>query len=38
VAFDEHSGSFRYRLPTAERPLVEQAAHPSWRELRFDGS
>jgi hypothetical protein len=38
VAFDEHTGSFRYRLPTAERPLVEQAAHPSWRELRFDGS
>jgi hypothetical protein len=36
IAFDERSGSFAYRMPTDDAPLVELAPAPSWAPLRFD--
>ena len=35
VVFDEAAGDFGYRLPDAERPIVEVATHPSWRAVRY---
>jgi hypothetical protein len=38
VAFDEGSGSFAYRMPTDQSPLVELAPVPSWAELQYTES
>jgi hypothetical protein len=35
VAFDERSGSFAYRMPTDQAPLLELAPVPSWSALQF---
>ncbi|MDX6591735.1 MAG: hypothetical protein QOJ13_931 [Gaiellales bacterium] len=35
VAFDESSGSFAYRMPSDQAPLLELAPVPSWAQLRF---
>jgi hypothetical protein len=35
VQFDERGGSFDYRMPTDDTPLIELATAPSWAELRF---
>jgi hypothetical protein len=35
VRFDERAGDFRYGRPGAERPLVEVAAHPTWRDVGY---
>jgi hypothetical protein len=37
VAFDEASGSFAYRMPSDQVPLVELAPVPSWAELQYTG-
>jgi hypothetical protein len=37
VAFDEASGSFAYRMPSDQVPLVELASVPSWAELQYTG-
>jgi hypothetical protein len=37
VSFDEASGSFAYRMPSDQVPLVELAPAPSWAELQFTG-
>jgi len=37
VSFDESSGSFGYRMPSDQSPLVELAPVPSWAELQFTG-
>jgi hypothetical protein len=38
VSFDEDSGSFAYRMPSDQAPLVELAPVPSWAELQYTGS
>ena len=35
VSFDEGSGSFAYRMPSDQVPLVELAPVPSWAELQY---
>jgi hypothetical protein len=35
VHFDERGGSFDYRMPTDDTPLIELATAPSWAELGF---
>jgi hypothetical protein len=35
VAFDESSGTFAYRMPSDQAPLLELAPVPSWAQLRF---
>jgi hypothetical protein len=35
VTFDEASGSFAYRMPSDQAPLLELAPVPSWAQLRF---
>ncbi|MDX6552738.1 MAG: hypothetical protein QOH74_1226 [Gaiellales bacterium] len=35
LAFDESSGSFAYRMPSDQAPLLELAPVPSWAQLRF---
>ena len=37
VTFDEGSGSFGYRMPSDQSPLVELAPVPSWAELQYTG-
>ena len=36
VSFDETSGSFAYRMPSDQAPLLELAPVPSWSALAFD--
>jgi hypothetical protein len=35
VEFDPAGGDHRYRLPTAQRPLMDVARHPSWRDMAY---
>jgi hypothetical protein len=35
VAFDEASGSFAYRMPSDQTPLLELAPVPSWASLAY---
>src|SRR5919206_5074275 len=37
VSFDERTGTFGYRMPTDQAPLLELASVPSWARLRFTG-
>ncbi len=37
ISFDERSGTFGYRMPTDQQPLLELAPVPSWGRLRFPG-
>jgi hypothetical protein len=37
VSFDERTGTFGYRMPTDQAPLLELASVPSWSQLRFTG-
>jgi|SRR4051794_14890942 hypothetical protein len=37
ISFDERSGTFGYRMPTDQQPLLELAPVPSWGRLRFSG-
>jgi hypothetical protein len=36
VSFDEETGTFGYRMPTDQAPLLELASVPSWSRLRFN--
>jgi len=37
VSFDERTGTFGYRMPTDQAPLLELASVPSWSRMRFNG-
>ena len=37
VSFDEASGSFAYRMPSDQAPLLELAPVPSWASLAYEG-
>jgi hypothetical protein len=37
VSFDESSGSFAYRMPSDQAPLLELAPAPSWASLAYEG-
>ena len=37
VSFDEETGTFGYRMPSDQAPLLELAPVPSWSKVQFTG-